>query len=110
MDDLLDLVTMEDLRGGGRELAEVVGLEGFKSLVRTYGGTSRMYVPTADMVTIPARDTLIRREYDGSNVIELARKWSLSERHIYDIVKEEAQALRRKPIDGQISMFGGEGD
>lgn len=109
MADLLELVTMDDLRGNDRELAEVVGLEGFKGLVRTYGGSTRLYVPMADMVAIPVRDKMIRTEYNGDNIQELARRWNLSERHIQEIVKNEARELRRRPIDGQTSLFGEEG-
>lgn len=106
MDDMLELVQLEDLSGNSRELAEVVGMDAFRKLVKAYGGTSWMYVPKADSVIIPARDALIRREYDGTNARQLANKWNLSERYILEIVKEERTALRQKPIDGQISLFG----
>ncbi len=104
MDDLLEKITLDDLRGNERELAEVLGLEAFKSLVRVYGGTSRLYVPKADTVALPVRDALIRREYDGGNVPSLAAKWNLTERWIEKLVEEEARELRRKPMDGQVSL------
>lgn len=103
MVDLLEQVAINDLRGESRYLAEVIGLDGFKNLVREFGGTSRLYVPTLDTVVLPVRDELIRREYDGTNAMELARKWNLTERWIYEIVKD----IRARPIDGQISLFDG---
>lgn len=105
MKDLLDALTMEDLRGNDYDLAQAIGLEGFKGLVRTYGGTSKLYIPKADMVVLPLRDTLIRREYDGSNIYELAVKWNLSDRYIQEIVKEQTKELRARPVEGQISLF-----
>ena len=105
MDDLLDKLALEDLRGESRALADIVGLEAFKNLVRHYGGTSKLYVPSADTVAIPVRDELIRREYDGDNLHELVRKWGLTDRWIYEIVKDKAKEIKAKPIDGQISLF-----
>lgn len=105
MDDLLDKLTLEDIRGEGRALADVVGIEAFKNLIRYYGGTSKLYVPSMDKVVIPIRDELIRREYNGENIHELVRRWGLTERWIYEIVKDKAKEIKAKPIDGQISLF-----
>lgn len=105
MDDLLDMLTLEDLSGNNRDLAEAIGLEGFKKLIKTYGGTSHLYVPKADMVALPIRDKLIRREFDGCNTQRLALKWGLSDRYILEIVKEKAKEIRASPMDGQTSFF-----
>lgn len=105
MSDLLELLTLEDLSGNDLDLATLVGIDGFKNLVRTYGGTSKLYVPKADMVAIPVRDTLIKREYNGYNTYELAIKWGLSERYIQDKVKEETKKIKAQPTEGQTSLF-----
>lgn len=104
MGELLDMLAIEDLTGNARDLAEVIGLDGFKRLVKAYGGTSNLYIPKADMLVIPVRDTLIRREYDGSNVQKLALKWGLTDRYVQEIVKEEAQKLRFQPVEGQVGF------
>ena len=56
---------------------------------------------------------LIRREYNGKNVIALARKYSLTDRSIREIVKDKAAQLREEerkerlaPPTGQISFWG----
>lgn len=105
MKDLLEMLKMEDLRGKDRDMAEAIGLEGFKGLVRTYGGTSSLYVPKADNVVSPVRDTLIRREYNGENIYELARKWNLTDRYIQEIVKEKRKEIRARPVEGQTKLF-----
>ena len=64
----LHLLTIDDLDGENRELAELVGMEAFIKLVEVYGGTGKLYVPQADKVLIPVRDEKIREEYDGTNL------------------------------------------
>lgn len=103
--DLLHLLTLEDLSGESRELAEVIGMEAFIKLVEVYGGTGRMYIPQADTLLIPVRDAKIREEYDGTNLYAICRKWDLSEGTVRRIVQEKSRELRRAPPDGQISWF-----
>lgn len=103
--DLLELLTMDDLQGEARELAETIGMEAFRRLVSVYGGTGRMYIPQPDMLLIPVRDAKIRDEYNGGNIYELCRKWDLSEGYVRKIVAEKAEELRRQPIEGQCSLF-----
>ena len=76
---LLHLLTIDDLDGENRELAELVGMEAFIKLVEVYGGTGKLYVPQADKVLIPVRDEKIREEYDGTNLYGICKKWELSE-------------------------------
>ena len=103
--ELLKLLTLDDLQGEVRELAELIGMDTFRKLVSVYGGTGRMYIPHPDTLLIAVRYTKIREEYDGSNIYELCRKWGLSEGYVRKIVAEKANELRRRPIDGQTSLF-----
>ena len=103
--ELLKELRLEDLSGSSLELAEAIGMEGFIRLVDNYEGTSNLYVPKAS--------ELIRREYNGKNVIALARKYSLTDRSIREIVKDKAAQLREEerkerlaPPTGQISFWG----
>ena len=111
--ELLKELRLEDLSGSSLELAEAIGMEGFIRLVDNYEGTSNLYVPKASELIRPVRDELIRREYNGKNVIALARKHSLTDRSIREIVKDKAAQLREKerkerlaPPPGQISFWG----
>lgn len=105
MNDLLDSLQLEHLDGDQRQLAEIVGIDTYKELLRTYSG-STIYVPTVDTVTINLRDSLIRAEYNGYNALELAKKWGLSERWIRSICEDIHEKMKRAPIPGQIGMFG----
>ena len=71
--DLLQLLTIDDLHGESRELAETIGMDAFVKLVEVYGGTGRMYIPQADMLLIPVRDAKIREEYDGTNLYSICK-------------------------------------
>ena len=45
--DLLDYVEMESLDEDQKKIAELVGMEGFRNLVRTFGGTA-IYIPKVE--------------------------------------------------------------
>lgn len=104
MDKLLELLTLDDLQGESKDLAEILGLDTFKALVRLYGGAN-IYIPKADSLILPLRNELIIREYDGGNTFELSRKWGLTERRIQEIVKAKGEELRQKPMDGQVFLY-----
>lgn len=61
---LLDHVKIENLDEDQRKMVELVGLDGFKSLVRAFGGTT-IYIPKAESLERAAR---IRRS--GKNLTE----------------------------------------
>ena len=73
-------------------------------LVDVYGGTGRLYIPQPDTLLIPVRDKKICEQFDGGNIYELARKWSLSDAYIRQIVKDKAAEIRRTPTPGQLSL------
>ena len=58
---LLDHVKIENLDEDQRKMVELVGLDGFKSLVRAFGGTT-IYIPKAESLERAARDQKIREE------------------------------------------------
>ena len=64
--DLLEMVQMENLDEEQKVLAELIGLEAFKSLVRAFNGTS-IYIPKIESLEKTVRDELIKEEFDGSN-------------------------------------------
>ena len=78
---LLDHVKIENLDEDQRKMVELVGLDGFKSLVRAFGGTT-IYIPKAESLERAARDQKIREEFDGGNYRELAAKYGLTERWV----------------------------
>ena len=103
--ELLKELKLEDLQGENRELAECIGMGAFIRLVDVYGGTGRLYIPQPDTLLIPVRDKKICEQFDGGNVYELARTWSLSDAYIRQIVKDKAAEIRRAPPPGQLSLM-----
>ncbi|MGI6053950.1 MAG: Mor transcription activator family protein [Clostridium sp.] len=102
--DLLEEVGIESLDEEPKKIAELVGMEGFRNLVRTFGGSS-IYIPKVESLEKAVRDQRIRDEFDGSNYRELAMKYGLTETWIRSIVMEKVRELRERPMDGQISLF-----
>lgn len=104
MSDMLDMLTLDDLDGSSRDLAEVIGMDAFRRLVRTYGGSCIPYVPKAENLTTPIRDRVIVEEFNGYNYQELARKYGMSERWIREITRIKAEKMRTEPVPGQLSL------
>lgn len=102
--DLLDKVQLDSLDEEQKGLAEIIGLDGFKALVRAYNGTS-IYIPKIESLEKEIRDAMIKEEFDGSNYKELALKYGLTEVWIRNIVMEKAKEIRARPIEGQMSIF-----
>lgn len=99
MKDLLEDLTMEDFDGDQLELAEVVGIDIYKKLVRIFGGNSiRVY--QAETLVKDKRAEEIRAQYNGRNMLELTQRYQISDRTIRNILGT------RRCIPGQIDMFG----
>lgn len=101
---LLDKLTLEDLDEDQRELAECIGLEAYKNLLRNYAG-SPITVRMPKTVTIPVRDKEIKDKFDGYNYGTLAREYNLSEVTIRRIVSSEIPRIKAAPLPGQKSFF-----
>lgn len=87
MDPFLDALTLEQLEGDSRELAEVIGMEPFKKLVAVYGGSGVLYVPNLVKLRTVVRDRQLIREYQGGvKIRHLARKYQISERRVRQII------------------------
>lgn len=101
---LLEKLTLEDLDEDQRQLAECIGLEAYKNLLRNYAG-SYIYVCKPDTITANVRDEQIRKEFNGYNYLDLAKKFNLSEISIRRIVASVLKEVKAAPLPGQISLF-----
>lgn len=106
-EQLVNELTLDDLEGEQRALAECLGLEAYRRLLLMYAG-STFTVRMPDKVTIPLRNKRIRSEFNGYNWGELARKYNLHEKTIRNIVSGEISRIRAEPMDGQNSFFDDE--
>lgn len=99
-----ELVTLDDMDEGQRQLAELIGLENYRKIVKTYGGTA-IYVPKYEWLSKVERDNRIIAEYNGYNTKALARKYGLTDTWIRNIVADKTAEIKAKPLDGQITAF-----
>ena len=89
--DIIDLPddalpTIEELSGDLRLLAEIIDVRSALRVAQVIDGTPlRIYSGRSWVRRL--RDNCMRREYDkGVTVIALARKYSISERQVYNIL------------------------
>lgn len=101
--DIDKLTGTEQLREDQRELADVIGLEAYKKLIRHYGG-NQLYIQQVDSVLKDLRDKELNEKFDGSNYKELSREYGISEMTIRDIVAEKRRQLRGEVLEGQLSF------
>ena len=74
---MLENITIDELSGDQKELAECIGIEAYRLLVRYYGG-SMIYISQAKTLIRSDRDAMIKKDYNGKNIRELSRKYNLS--------------------------------
>ncbi len=84
---LLRDLTIEDLQEQHRDFAEALGMENLIKLSEHFGGTS-IYVPQRRELVKQRVYGLIRKEYDGTNIKELASRYDVSESTVYNVVRD----------------------
>lgn len=81
-------VRIEELPETYQEVAGVIGMAAALHLARLFGGCP-LHIPKLDRLLVPARDRRIHAEYDGANSAALARRYSLSKRHVQTILAKQ---------------------
>lgn len=99
-----DGITIDDLYGQQRDIAETIGLKAYIELTKTFGGDELYIQKYTELLKIP-RNKSIRAEFTGYNSAELARKYDLSERYVRDICSDLIDAKRSAPPPGQLSFW-----
>ncbi|ADK86628.1 Mor transcription activator domain protein [Desulfarculus baarsii DSM 2075] len=84
-------VSQEQLPEVYQEMAEVIGVEPTMRLAQVFSGNS-VYFPKLDRSLLELRNQAIRRDFNGANIKELARRWGLSARHVRHIVNPPRHA------------------
>lgn len=87
MSDTLENSLTIDLIPDGiyRLIAQEIGVNNFLKLADILGGGS-FYIPTRDKFTRVIRDEKIRQEFNGYNISELAKRYSITERWVRQIL------------------------
>lgn len=84
--DPLDEITIDELPEDQREIAEAVGMEGYRNLVRLIGGTPMRILKKGTLIKA-RRDAKIRKLYrEGYSIPKLAATFDLSDRTIQNVV------------------------
>ena len=99
-------LTLDDLQEQHRQYAEVIGIDNLLRLSDTYGGTS-IYIPQRRELLKNRTYNAIYREFDGSNVDQLVKKYGVSKSTIYKIVGDRLG--RGGQLPGQMSFADLEG-
>lgn len=79
-------IRLSDLPEEYRDIAGILGMEGFLHLASLRGG-QELYIPKRENLEREARDRDIRSRFDGGNYRALAARFQLSERQIRKILK-----------------------
>lgn len=106
---LLRDLTIEDLQEQHRDFAEALGMENLIRLSEHFGGTS-IYVPQRRELVKQRVYGLIRKEYDGTNIKELASRYDVSESTVYNVVRDillrgAAKREAANNIPGQMDLM-----
>ena len=91
---LLSAIRPSDIPAEYADLVEVLGLDGFLTLVDLCGGQS-LYIPKGETLRRDGRNREIRARFNGGNYRALASQFRLSERQIRKIVNELGSIIYR---------------
>ncbi len=99
----IDRIALEQLDGEQREIAELIGIESYKKLVRYFGG-GQIYVCKADTLMKISRNAEICGRFNGYNYRELALEYNLSTKTIREITAEKLKIIKNMPLEGQLEL------
>ena len=78
--------TLREVAGMEAEQADYLGYHIMRTIAERVGG-AQVYIPKVDSIERCARDVAIWRDFRGHNTKELARRYGVTEIHVYRIVK-----------------------
>ena len=96
-------ITLEQLNGDQHDLAELIGIDAYKKLVKYYGG-GFVYVCKADTVMKINRNNEICDKFNGYNYRELANEDNRSEKAIREMSAEKIRARENTHMERQVSF------
>lgn len=88
LNELVSETRMEDIAERYQEIVKIVGIANFVKL-SNYARGDEIYFPKIESVVSPARNRRIKNEFNGSNDKELAEKYNLTLKQIWNILKDE---------------------
>lgn len=101
--ELLENLKLEDLQEQHQLIAGAVGVDGMIQLCESFGGSS-IYIPQKRELLKNKIYSMIYREYDGTNIKQLAVRYDVSEATVYNIVRERLATKKGGNVLGQTSF------
>ncbi|WP_270648061.1 Mor transcription activator family protein [Paeniclostridium hominis] len=84
---MIEKITIKEIPQNNQDLAQLIGIENFKKLVKYMGGSS-IYIPKEQTLILSLRNKNIKKEFNGDIKI-LSRKYKISQSQIRNILKEK---------------------
>lgn len=101
---MLKEMTLDDLAEKHQLLAQAVGMDGLRNLVKSFGG-GQIYIPkTADLLR-EMKIRAIRKEFDGLNLKQLAIKYDVSNSFVYNVIRDKIARGIKYDVPGQTDFF-----
>lgn len=97
MDRLAKELTLDTLPEAYRPLAEAIGVVALVALVEHAGGTT-IYIPKEEGLLKALREARIKAEFNGYNILALARQYNVSERWVRYLCGAEQ-------VEGQQNLY-----
>lgn len=105
MNEAVENIVIDDLKGEQREMAELIGIDAYKKMIVYYAGTN-IYIPKLSEIERKKRNEKIRAEYEkDGNITSLAIKYDLTEAQIRNIIADIFQNKRNAPVKGQLTIY-----
>jgi len=74
--------------------AEEIGRKLADHLRQVYGGAN-LYIPKGTSLDAELRNNAIYQDFRGNNHAELARKYNVTEQHVYAVIRIITEAIRK---------------
>ena len=85
---MIENLTIEDVPENLKSVAFAIGIESFRKLIKTAGGTS-VYLPSERCITKPVRNRVIKESFSG-DYKEIALRFGISEIRVRHILGEKS--------------------
>ena len=103
MSDKESNISLNDLFGNQRDIANIIGVDKYIELTKVYGG-DMIYIQKYTEVLKAQRNKEIRSKFNGFNADELAKEYDLTERYIRSLCSD-LTARRKATSPDQLNLF-----
>lgn len=86
-------LTIEDLTGDLKEIAEALGMDAALYFVQEWGRTT-LYIPSPASFITTWKERQIVSRWNGHNTGELAKEFDVTRRYIFDLLKREKPGVK----------------